>query len=109
MIGPSVWLAMLIFGVLLAPSFYRLVRGAVVNVKNELYVDAARVAGLSDPRIISRHVLGVVRGPIIIQASMILAIALFIQAGLEFLRSRRSTAGGAGARCSTKALPTIFV
>ena len=84
-IGPSVWLAMLIFGVLLAPSFYRLVRGAVVNVKNELYVDAARVAGLSDPRIISRHVLGVVRGPIIIQASMILAIALFIQAGLEFL------------------------
>lgn len=96
-IGSSVWLSMIVFGVLLAPSFYRLVRGAVVSVKNELYIDAARVAGLSDRRIIARHVLGVVRGPVIIQAATILAISLFIQAGLEFLGlgDRRQASWGA--------------
>lgn len=83
--GSSAWTSMAVFGVLLAPSFFILVRSAVSNVRNELYVDAARVAGLSDVRIIRRHVLGVVRAPIIIQTAMILAIALFIQAGLDFL------------------------
>ena len=39
---------MLIFGVLLAPAFFRLVYAAVTAVRNELYVDAARVSGLSD-------------------------------------------------------------
>ena len=84
-IGSSVWSSMLVFGVLLAPAFFRLVRGTVSRVRNDLYVDAARVAGLTDARIIGRHILGVVRGPIIIQAAMVTAIALFIQAGLQFL------------------------
>jgi peptide/nickel transport system permease protein len=83
--GSSTWVSMAIFGVLLAPSFYVLVRSSVSSVRNELYVDAARVSGLSDWRIIGRHILGAVRAPIVIQAAMILAIALFIQAGLEFL------------------------
>jgi peptide/nickel transport system permease protein len=84
-LGSSVWASMLVFGVLLAPAFFRLVRGTVSRVRNDLYVDAARVSGLSDARIIGRHILGVVRGPIIIQAAMVTAIALFIQAGLQFL------------------------
>lgn len=84
-VGPSVWWAMLIFGVLMSPSFYRLVYASVSSVREELYVDAARVAGLSDTRIIGRHILGVVRAPIIIQSAMILAIAIAIQSGLEFL------------------------
>jgi ABC-type dipeptide/oligopeptide/nickel transport system ATPase component/ABC-type dipeptide/oligopeptide/nickel transport system permease subunit len=83
--GPSVWTSMVVFGVLLAPSFSILVRSTVANVRKELYVDAAKVSGLGDVRIIRRHVLGVVRAPIVIQTAMILAIALFIQAGLDFL------------------------
>lgn len=83
--GPSIWFSMLIFGVILSPGFYRVVRTSVVNVRNELYVDAARVAGLRDASIIGRHVLTVVRAPIIIQASLLLGIALAIQSGLEFL------------------------
>ena len=85
MTGSSVWTSMVVFGILLAPSFSILVRSTVSNVRNELYIDAAKVSGLSDLRIIRRHVLGVVRAPIIIQTAMILAIALFIQAGLDFL------------------------
>ena len=84
-VGPSVWWAMMIFGVLMSPGFYRLVYASVSTVREELYVDAARVAGLSDTRIITRHILGVVRAPIIIQAAMVLGIAIAIQSGLEFL------------------------
>lgn len=83
--GPSVWLSMAIFGVLLAPSFYMLVYAAVKAVRSELYVDAARVAGLTDLRIIARHILSVVRAPIIIQSAMIAGIAIAIQSGLEFV------------------------
>ena len=84
-VGASVWIAMLVFGVLISPAYFRLVYASVNAVRNELYVDAARVAGLSDMRIIGRHVLSVVRAPIIIQSAIVAGITMAIQAGLEFL------------------------
>jgi ABC-type dipeptide/oligopeptide/nickel transport system ATPase component/ABC-type dipeptide/oligopeptide/nickel transport system permease subunit len=84
-VGPSIWVAMAVFGIMLAPAIYRLVRAAVISVRRELYIDAARVAGLSDARILGRHVLTVVRAPIIIQSARLAAIGIAIQAGLEFL------------------------
>ncbi len=84
-IGPTMWGAMAIFGVLLSPAYFRLVYTTVRGVRNELYVDAARVSGLNDVRIIGRHILGVVRAPIIIQTAIIASIAIAIQSGIEFL------------------------
>lgn len=84
-LGPSVWLSMFIFGIMLAPAFHRLVYASVTAVRAELYVDAARVSGLGDGRIIGRHVLSVVRAPIIIQAAIVAGITIAIQSGLEFL------------------------
>ncbi|MFZ4841200.1 dipeptide/oligopeptide/nickel ABC transporter permease/ATP-binding protein [Mycetocola saprophilus] len=84
-LGPTVWVLMIVMGVLVAPSFFRLVRGIVGNVRNELYVDAARVSGLRDWRIIGRHVFIVVRAPIIIQVALVAGVAIGLQAGLEFL------------------------
>ncbi|WP_150252200.1 dipeptide/oligopeptide/nickel ABC transporter permease/ATP-binding protein [Nocardiopsis deserti] len=84
-LGPSVWVLMVVLGVLVAPSFFRLVRGTVAGMRGELYVDAARVFGLSDSRIIARHVLVVVRAPIIIQVALVAGMAIGLQAGLEFL------------------------
>lgn len=84
-LGPSMWLSMAIFGVILSPAFFRLVYASVTAVRDELYVDAARVSGLSDGSIIGRHILTVVRAPVIIQSAMILGIAIAIQAGLDFL------------------------
>jgi peptide/nickel transport system permease protein len=84
-LGPSIWMAMAVFGVLLSPAFYRLVYTAVVNVRHELFVDAARVSGVGDVSIIGRHILSVVRAPIIIQAATVTGIAIAIQAGLDFL------------------------
>jgi ABC-type dipeptide/oligopeptide/nickel transport system ATPase component/ABC-type dipeptide/oligopeptide/nickel transport system permease subunit len=83
--GPSVWLAMIAFGVILAPGYYRLTRTAVQSVRDELYVDAARVSGLGDARILRRHVLSVVRAPLIIQTASVAGVAIAVQSGLEFL------------------------
>ncbi|MDR6506093.1 dipeptide/oligopeptide/nickel ABC transporter permease/ATP-binding protein [Arthrobacter oryzae] len=83
--GPSVWISMIAFGVLISPSYFRLTRTAVQSVRNELYVDAARVSGLSDWSIIARHIFSVVRAPIIIQTAAIAGVAIAIQSGLEFL------------------------
>ncbi|WP_233617628.1 ABC transporter permease [Actinomadura sp. WAC 06369] len=84
-LGNTVWVLMVVLGVLVAPSFFRLVRGIVAGVRGELYVDAAKVSGLTDPRIVARHVLIVVRAPIIIQVALVAGLAIGLQAGLEFL------------------------
>lgn len=84
-VGPSTQVAMVVFGVLISPGLFRLVRSLVMAVKGELYIDAARVAGLSDARIIARHVFYAVRAPIIIQAAFIAGVTISIQAGLDFL------------------------
>jgi ABC-type dipeptide/oligopeptide/nickel transport system ATPase component/ABC-type dipeptide/oligopeptide/nickel transport system permease subunit len=84
-IGSSIILTMAVYGILVAPIFYRLVRGVVRSVRKELYVDAARVAGLSDLRIVFRHLLTAVRGPIIITSAFILGGGIAIQATLQFI------------------------
>ena len=83
--GSSYQGMMFIFGLFLAPGIFRLVRNLVVGVRNELYVDAARVSGLSNRRILSRHVFYVVRGPVIISAAFLASAAIGVQAGLAFL------------------------
>lgn len=83
--GPNLPAAMAVFGIILAPNYFRLVRSVVVSVRNELYVDAARVVGLSDLRIIGRHVLWAVRAPVIINSAFIAAAGVGIEAGTSFI------------------------
>jgi peptide/nickel transport system permease protein len=84
-IGQSTNTAMVVFGILMAPGVFRLVRASVLAVREELYVDAARVSGLTSGRIMRRHILPVVIAPTIIQAAQMFGIAIAIQAGLQFL------------------------
>src|SRR4030095_2178432 len=84
-IGPNMSLAMMVFGVIVAPTFFRLVRPVVVPVRHTLCGDAAKVVGLSDFRIVGRHVLWAVRGPVVIHSAGILAAGIGIQAGLSFI------------------------
>ena len=84
-VGTSIMLAMVAFGVMVSPGFFRLVRSQVLAVRSELYVDAARVSGLPDHRIIGRHILLVVRAPVVIQVAHVAGIAIVMQSGLEFL------------------------
>lgn len=91
---------MVVFGVLLSPGIYRLVRNLVLGVKNELYVDAARVSGLPDRRILRRHVLTVVRGPVIIATAFLAGSSIAVQSGLAFLGLGSSTVPSFGAMIS---------
>jgi peptide/nickel transport system permease protein len=84
-LGPNLPVSMTVFGVLVSPFLYRLVRSLAIQVKHEAYVEAAQVSGVSTPRIIGRHVLGVIRGPIIVMMADIAATGIGIQASLEFL------------------------
>ncbi|MEU1178641.1 dipeptide/oligopeptide/nickel ABC transporter permease/ATP-binding protein [Streptomyces sp. NPDC005820] len=83
--GANIVAAMATYGLIVAPSYFRLVRNVVLGVRSELYVDAAKVVGLSDLRIVGRHVLWAVRAPVIIQSAFVLASAISIEAGLGFL------------------------
>ncbi|MER5183762.1 dipeptide/oligopeptide/nickel ABC transporter permease/ATP-binding protein [Streptomyces sp. NPDC002896] len=91
---------MLVFGVLLSPGIYRLVRNLVLGVKNELYVDAARVSGLPDRRILRRHVLSVVRGPVVIATAFLAGSSIAVQSGLAFLGVGSSSVASFGAMIS---------
>lgn len=81
----SMTAAMVTFGVLAAPSMIRVVRSATLPVRQELYIDAARAAGLPGVYIVSRHVLPRIAGAVIVQASLLSGVALLVQTGLGFL------------------------
>jgi peptide/nickel transport system permease protein len=81
----SAFAAMVVLGILASGTLIRVVRGAVLAVKNELYVDAAVVSGLSDLRIMARHIVPGVVGPVLVQASIFCGVALSVQTGLGFL------------------------
>lgn len=72
-------------GILAIPSFIRLVRGAVLTLRSQLYIEAARSIGAQDWRIIFKHILPNAMVPVIINASLNLGYAITTAAGLGFL------------------------
>ncbi|MER6574719.1 dipeptide/oligopeptide/nickel ABC transporter permease/ATP-binding protein [Nonomuraea sp. NPDC001023] len=77
--------AMVTLGVLGAPMLTRVVRGATLLVRDELFVIAARVAGVRPWRIMTGHILRRVLGPVLVQGSVFAGVALAFQAALAFL------------------------
>ena len=77
--------AMVTLGVIAAPGLMRVTRSATLPVREELYIAAAQVSGLSRPYIIGRHVLPRVAGPVVVQVALVAASALLVQTGLSFL------------------------
>jgi len=65
--------------------FARVTRADVLAVKEEPYIEAARLAGVSRPAIIARHVLPNVLAPIIVQAALRVSGAIITESGLSFL------------------------
>ena len=81
----SMLAAMITLGVLAAPDIMRVVRSATLPIREELYVKAAEVSGLSRTYILTRHILPRIAGVVIVQASLLAAVALGVQSGLAFL------------------------
>ncbi|OXM61197.1 peptide ABC transporter ATP-binding protein [Amycolatopsis vastitatis] len=84
-VGEHQTIVMVALGVLVSPGLARVVRGATLAVRKELYVAAARVCGLPHHRIVAAHVLPRIAGPIIVQISLLAGGALLIDAGLSYL------------------------
>jgi peptide/nickel transport system permease protein len=85
LLGPSTTNVMIAIGIAYIPVFARVVRGSVLTVKPNEYVEAARAAGASEKRMLLLHVLPGTSGPIIVQASLALAYAILAEAALSFL------------------------
>ena len=77
--------AVIPLGILLSAPVARVVRSATIGARHELYIDAAKVAGLPDRRIITRHILPRVAGPVIVQSTLVAAVALITLTSLGFL------------------------
>lgn len=63
----------------------RLVRGEFLSLRERAFVEAARVAGASDVRIIFRHILPNAIGVVIVSSTLIMATAILLEAALSFL------------------------
>jgi peptide/nickel transport system permease protein len=76
---------MLFFGFLIAPAVYRVLLGQIIAIRQRLYVDAARLNGLSAFRINFKHVLPGIWRTVLVQVALIFVAGIGIQAGLSFL------------------------
>ncbi len=72
-------------GISMVPLYIRLVRGCVLSVREEVYVEAARAVGTRDAIILIRHILPNVMVPITVQTSLSMGMAILFAAGLGFL------------------------
>jgi ABC-type dipeptide/oligopeptide/nickel transport system permease subunit len=72
-------------GISMVPIYIRLVRGCVLTVREQVYVEAARAVGTHDFKIILKHILPNVMVPITVQTSLGMGNAILFAAGLGFL------------------------
>lgn len=85
LLGKGFWQVFIAVGLTMWVSVARMVRGQLLGVRELEYVEAARVLGYTDARIIFRHILPNIAGPIIVIAASNFASAIVIEAGLSFL------------------------
>lgn len=83
--GKGFWQIFIAVGLTMWVSVARLIRGQVMAIKEMEYVQAARALGLKNSRIILRHILPNILGPVMVIAASNFATAIIIEAGLSFL------------------------
>lgn len=84
-LGKGFWQVFIAVGLTMWVSVARLIRGQVLSLRELEYIEAAKALGYSNARIIIRHILPNVMGPVIVIAASNFATAIVIEAGLSFL------------------------
>ncbi|MCL0092256.1 ABC transporter permease [Dehalococcoidia bacterium] len=84
-LGPSLYNVMLALAVIGWTSYARVVRGAVLSVKEKEFVEAAQALGTGEARIMFRHILPNVMAPVIVMATLGMAHVILAAAALSFL------------------------
>lgn len=82
---PGVTTSMVAIGLAAIPAFARVARASVLSVKTLPYIEAARALGMGSARIMLRHVLPNIIGPLVVQASLAFAAAILAEAALSYL------------------------
>ena len=85
MLQPGLFNIILVIAIVIAPGTSRVVRGAVLAIKENVYIEAARSIGAGGTRIVFRHILPNVVAPIIVIASIWVGNAIVIEAALSYL------------------------
>ncbi len=83
--GKGFWQIFIAVGLTMWVSVARLIRGQVMAIKEMEYIQAARAIGLKNSRIILRHILPNILGPVMVIAASNFATAIIVEAGLSFL------------------------
>ena len=83
--GKGFWQIFIAVGLTMWVSVARLIRGQVMAIKEMEYIQAAKALGLKNSRIILRHILPNILGPVMVIAAANFATAIIIEAGLSFL------------------------
>lgn len=84
-LGPGLINAMYAVGFLFALRITRLVRGMVLSVREEPFIEAARLSGAPTATVLGRYLLPNMMGPLIVQVTISFAAVLLIEAALSFL------------------------
>ena len=84
-LGKGLWQIFIAVGLSMWVEVARLVRGQVLSLKHTEFIEAARSMGFNNARIIRRHILPNIIGPILVLASSNFASAILLEAGLSFL------------------------
>jgi peptide/nickel transport system permease protein len=84
-LGTSTAVLALGIGVIYVPILARVMRGSTLAVKQEVFVDSARALGARETAIMLRHVLPNAISPVLVQASILMGIAILIEAALSFI------------------------
>ena len=84
-LGKGFWQIFIAVGLTMWVSVARLIRGQVIALREMEYIQAAKALGIKDMRIIVRHILPNVLGPVIVIAASNFATAIIVEAGLSFL------------------------
>jgi peptide/nickel transport system permease protein len=83
--GGSWWTIALIIGGLASASVSRLIRGVVLSLREQDFIEAAKALGASDTRIILRHLVPNALGPTIVSATILVAVGILAETALSFL------------------------
>ena len=84
-LGTGVFNLILAIGIASIPSYARIVRASILSIRDQEYIEAARISGCSDARMILRHILPNILAPVIVQTTLGLGLAILNASGLSFL------------------------
>jgi peptide/nickel transport system permease protein len=83
-LGKGIENAMIAIGIVYIPIFARIARSAVLTIREEEFIEAARSCGASDARILLKHILPNAMAPLIVETTLSLAFAILAEAALSF-------------------------